>query len=99
MGTHRYLDTITQDIDMLAVMALGAVMCCMAGLVVMNMVFGVPDDFEEARDDPDFELYTQPGTTHWSEEIDYYGERLNQSMFPICCHEFGEGQEWGDIRR
>jgi hypothetical protein len=98
MRTHRYLDTITQDIDMFAIMTLGAVMCCMAGLVVMNMVFGVPDDFDEARDDPDFEIFrTNP--SYWSEEIDYYGERLNQSMFPICCHEFGEGKEWGDTRR
>lgn len=98
--THAMDARQVNDLTMMAIMAAaGAILSCMAGLVVMSMAFGLPfDDFDEARDDPDFDLYTMPGP-HWTEEIDHYGVRLNQTMAPICCAQYGEGQEWGDERK
>jgi hypothetical protein len=92
------MDIRQVDLLMMAIMVVGAILSCMVGFVVRNMAFGQVDAFDEARDDPDFEIFrNDPGA--YSGEIDYYGERLNQSMFPICCHDFGEGKEWGDTRR
>ena len=30
-------------------------------------------------EDPDFEIYTKNGA-HWSEEIDYYGDQMNNTL-------------------
>ena len=86
--TPDYITTV-------AFMVAGSIMAAMIGFMVMDMmVYG----YLTIPYDPDFMLYKN-NTAVWAEEIDYYGRTLNQTMYPLCCHQYGEGKEWGDKRR
>jgi hypothetical protein len=96
MGTYHCMDTKTVDLLMMTIMVAGAILSCMIGFTVMNMVFGVPDDFNEARDDPDFELYNMSGT-HWSEEITWYVE--NDVILPLTKTPTASPNATGDLKQ
>jgi len=93
--TTTVIDTRLVDYLMAAIIVVGSIFAVMLGFTVMNMVYGyliIPYD-------PDFLLLYKNNTAAWAEELDYYGERLNQTMYPLCCHQFGEGEVWGDTRK
>lgn len=88
-------DTRLYDYIMVVFMIAGSIIAALIGFTIMNMVYGYSLTIPY---DPDFLLYKN-NTAVWGEEIDYYGQKLNQSMYPLCCHEWGEGQVWGDTRK
>jgi hypothetical protein len=74
MTNNRIItDSRLEDYTMLIFMVAGAVLCCLAGITVMNIAFG------SFTDDPDFELY-KLYTGEFSNEIDFYLQNMEREI-------------------